>query len=117
MVDTKSEAAAPTYWIARLVDVAATIFRILERSAGPVVDLLMLEQFQAYLMGRFHRHHASFAEGRYRNHLREDIRLQHRDDADHRGTGNRMPEHGPEDRSPVRTTAPSDRRSRPRTRP
>ena len=41
MVDTKSEAAARTYWIARLVDVAATIFRILERSAGPIVDLLI----------------------------------------------------------------------------
>src|ERR1700740_1965064 len=41
MVDTKSEAAAPIYWIARLVDVAATIFRTLERSAGPVVDLVI----------------------------------------------------------------------------
>jgi putative oxidoreductase len=41
MVDTKSEAAAHTYWIARLVDLAATIFRILERSAGPIVDLLI----------------------------------------------------------------------------
>ena len=41
MIDTKSEAAARTYWIARLVDVAATIFRILERSASPVVDLLI----------------------------------------------------------------------------
>ena len=41
MVDTRSEAAARTYWIARLVDVAATIFRILERSAGPVVHLLV----------------------------------------------------------------------------
>ena len=41
MNDTKSEAAAHTYRIARLVDVAATMFRVLERSAGPVVDLLI----------------------------------------------------------------------------
>ncbi len=41
MVDTKSEAAVHTYWMAQLVDVAATIFRFLERSVGPVVDLLI----------------------------------------------------------------------------
>src|SRR4029077_3107372 len=41
MVDTRNEANARAYWIARVVDVAATFFRILERSAGPLMDLLI----------------------------------------------------------------------------
>src|ERR1700674_3620084 len=41
---------------------------------------------------------ASLPEGWYRDHAWEDIRLQERDEPDHRGSGDRMPEHRAEDR-------------------